>query len=102
MRTTRELIEILQEIDSPDKFIQVSAELNKEGYRVIYDTTLEKYFVSRDLRKEIKEAIYKEGLSIRQVALFLVYDYNSLIKYLNGKRPIPDRHLERLLAMLNL
>lgn len=99
---TIDLIKKLQEIDSPDKFIQVSIELNDAGYRVVYDTTADKYFVSRDLRKEIKESIKKEGLSIRQVALFLEYDYNSLSKYLNGRRPIPDRHLERLLALLNL
>ena len=99
---TKDLMKILQDIDSPDKFIQVSQELNQEGYRVIYDTKIEKYFVSRDLRIEIKEAINNEGLSIREVAIFLEYEYNSLVKYLNGKRPIPDRYLERLFALLNL
>jgi hypothetical protein len=99
---TIDLINKLQEIDSPDTFISVSAELDKEGYRIIYDTKLEKYFVARDLRKEIKEAIYKEKLSIREVAIFLGYDNNSLTKYLNGHRPIPDKYLERLLALLNL
>ena len=99
---TIDLIKKLQEIDSTDKFIQVSSELNKQGYLVVYDTELKKYFFTRDLRKEIKEAIKKQELSVRQIALFLGYDYNSLIKYLNGHRPIPDKYLERLLSLLNL
>lgn len=99
---TIDLFKILQEINSVDDFFAVSEKLGKEGYRVAYDTSMKRYFVSRNLRSEIKEALKREDLSIRQVGQFLEYDSNNLTKYLNGNRGIPEKYLERLLALLNL
>lgn len=56
----------------------------------------------RDLRAEIKQAIERDGVSARSVAMKIEAPYNSFMLYLKGDRPLPEIYLERVLALLNL
>jgi lambda repressor-like predicted transcriptional regulator len=59
-------------------------------------------FIRRDLRSEISARIKEEGLSVRQVAISCGAEYSNFTNYLKGNRPLPDKYLERVLALLKL
>jgi hypothetical protein len=97
---TKDLIKELAECKTADQLIDLQKQL--PGYNVGFDFTSGKAFVTIDSRKQIKEALYKEGLTIKDLAEAVDYEYGNMKSFLAGLRALPYEISERVRAVLGL
>jgi ribosome-binding protein aMBF1 (putative translation factor) len=92
----KQIITILNRVKTPKGLIRASKQLPGIGFSFEDN----KAFLRRDLRHEISSAIEGEGISIRELAHCVGCDYSNLVAYLNNRRTLPEKYLERILGIL--
>jgi hypothetical protein len=95
---SKEKIKILQQVQGATDLLEASKHI--PGICYSFDDGVA--FVRRDLRRDISDALNREGISIRQLSITIGMQYTNLVQYLKGSRPIPEKYLERILGLLSL
>ena len=95
-----QMIASVNEAENPaERLLDVSQAV---GGGIGYDFSEKRAFTRVDLRAIIRRRIAEEGLSQREVAKAIGFDYHNFFSFLKGQRGIPFEKAEELLALLDI
>ena len=96
MATVKQKIEYLDTIKTKRDYFHLARRVR----HIAFDAYAGRAYQFINLRQVISRKMNEERISRREMAKAIGIHQSSLTNYLNGRRPLPYKYVERILALL--